>query len=92
MQIALDYDDTYTLDPIFWDAFKKLAVKYGHNVFCVTKRGEDHKGILFMPGWETIHTNLKAKKTYCDANNIKADVWIDDDPINIYESGKVTRK
>ena len=40
MNIAIDYDDTYTLDPCVWEAIIQLLKDNGHNVFCVTKRYE----------------------------------------------------
>lgn len=42
MRIAIDYDETWTKDPIFWQAFVKLARKSGHDVRMVTARNEQH--------------------------------------------------
>ena len=32
MLLAIDYDETYTLDPLFWDEVIYLAQNHGHNV------------------------------------------------------------
>lgn len=92
MHIAIDYDGTYTLDPYFWDNFKEMVALRGHVVSIITKRGVDHKGLLDMPEWQVIHTNLQAKQERCKDLGLHVDVWIDDDPINIISSGKVTSK
>lgn len=93
MNIALDYDETYTLDPYFWDNFKEMATQRGHTVFIVTKRGADHKGFVEdMPEWMVFHTNLEAKQEFCKNNDIHVDVWIDDDPVNVISSGKIVSK
>lgn len=38
MRIALDYDDTFTLDPSFWGRFISAAFKAGHEVVICTLR------------------------------------------------------
>jgi hypothetical protein len=48
--------------------------------------------LVRVAGCEMHHTNLEAKQEYCRENGIHVDIWIDDDPINIFESGKCYRK
>ena len=38
MNIAIDYDDTYTLDKKLWNQVINMFISAGHNVYCVTKR------------------------------------------------------
>ena len=38
MLIALDYDETYTADPVLWDRFIGDANDHGHTVWIVTAR------------------------------------------------------
>ena len=40
MLIALDYDNTYTLDPTFWDGFIVVSKARGHNVIVATMRSQ----------------------------------------------------
>jgi hypothetical protein len=87
MNIAIDFDDTYTADPHLWEGFKSLAESMGHHVFCVTKRGKDNKGIIQIPGWDIYHTNRMAKGQYCQEKGIAVHVWVDDSPSNIYLGG-----
>jgi len=42
MQIALDYDDTYTKDPSLWVKFIDNARDNGHTVVIVTARPDDN--------------------------------------------------
>jgi hypothetical protein len=86
MNIAVDFDDTYTRDPQMWDAFIGLALKNGHNVYCVTARAhtQDEQvlgSIGQMVGRQNCYfTAMQGKRAYMWANKIRIDVWIDDMP------------
>lgn len=77
MLIALDYDDTYTRDPVFWDQFLELAVSTGHRVICLTMRYPEEAVSLSC---EVFYTSRKAKKPYAAALMLHVDIWIDDAP------------
>jgi len=80
MRIALDYDETYTRDPAFWDAFIDFAKRSGHEVVCVTLRYESERPPdIPCP---CICTGRKAKRNFTKDKPI--DVWIDDDPWHVY--------
>jgi hypothetical protein len=86
MNLAIDFDDTYTRDPQMWDAFIGLALKNGHNVYCVTARAhaQDEQvlgSIGQMVGRQNCYfTAMQGKRAYMWANKIRIDVWIDDMP------------
>ena len=42
MIISIDFDDTYTKDPDFWDEVCKLAIQKKHTVYCVSARYEKY--------------------------------------------------
>lgn len=42
MNVAIDYDDTYTLNPNLWNKIIEIFMKDNNNVYCVTKRYEDN--------------------------------------------------
>lgn len=42
MRIAIDYDSTWTADPLFWQNFVLAAKASGHDVRMVTARNEQH--------------------------------------------------
>jgi hypothetical protein len=86
MKIALDYDDTYTQDPLLWNWFVQQAQDRGHEVFCVTARDEKNLddvtftlGRLLPPG-HVIACGHKPKRGVTQSLGIKIDVWIDDMP------------
>ena len=83
MNISLDFDDTYSLDPAMWDKAIDLFQKSGHQVFCVTKRfeenAEDIRKALRIP----IIFALKSKSEAVKKQGIRIDVWIDDRPKSI---------
>ncbi len=87
MFIALDYDNTYTKDPKFWDEFIRYSKFYGHSVTIVTMRGPslpiDHDC-----GCDVIYTGLIAKAPYMKDKGHKVDIWIDDNPYHIYYDAK----
>lgn len=84
MNIGLDYDDTYTRDPIAWDGFIKLMGSRGHYVYLVTWRFEDETEynieILRNELDGVYFTGRKAKEKFMYAQGIRIDVWIDDNP------------
>ena len=81
MLIAVDYDETYDMDPPFWEAFAKLATQFGHQVICVTCRHvppgtySRHEKI---PSFQTYCTGNQQKRPYMHALGITVDIWIDD--------------
>jgi hypothetical protein len=77
MNIAIDYDGTFTADPEFWIAIIALAEKRGHKVYCVTKR-EPEMGVPGIPV-PVIFSSRKAKRPATELQGIHIDVWIDDD-------------
>jgi hypothetical protein len=78
MLIALDYDKTYTADPVLWDDFIQSAQDRGHTVKIVTMRRPDE--IVNDVPIEIVYTSRKAKASY-----VKADIWIDDSPQWVYQ-------
>mgnify|MGYP000243998587 FL=1 len=78
MLIALDYDKTYTVDPVLWDDFVQIAQNRGHVVKNVTMRRPD-EAIIDAPV-EVVYTSRKAK-----AAVVNADIWIDDSPHWVYQ-------
>ena len=79
MNIALDYDDTYTRDPRLWDAFISVAKARGHTVVFVTMR-HPHEPIEVSDDHTVHYTGRKAKKQFMDDRLDQIDVWIDDSP------------
>ncbi len=87
MNIGLDFDDTFTRDPIGFTAVVNLMVARGHLVYIVTWRDEEEAKEVHaeMQYWkvdiEGIYaTSRKAKQAYMFAQGICIDVWIDDNP------------
>ena len=87
MNLSLDYDNTYTRDPNFWNDFIALAKRNGHTVYCVTLRspseGKDVEAQLADKVERILYTSRKAKQPFCFAQGISIDVWLDDMPFFI---------
>lgn len=90
MLISLDYDNTYTADPNFWDQVVNIGRASGHEFVCITGRREPpgtHERRIPM-------TVVCAGGTYKRHAAAKAgfavDVWIDDMPQLIAPSGMLT--
>lgn len=79
MRIALDYDGTYTQDPILWMNFIASSIDRGHEVVCVTMRHQKTEAVNGMP-CEVIYTDRKAKMFHMAQIGRPVDVWIDDNP------------
>jgi hypothetical protein len=80
MRIALDYDQTFTVDEFFWRQVVDLAKQRGHSVSFVTFRKEAGNNLDIIADAE----NLKIPIVFCNykqkASVTEADVWIDDSP------------
>lgn len=86
MLLALDYDETYTRDPEFWDKVIHLATKRGHSVICATMRADvpyeadEVRRDLEHQVEAIVFTNRKAKHGAVYAAGFMPSVWIDDSP------------
>jgi len=94
MNIALDYDDTYTRDPEFWNRFINMCWVKGHYVCICTCRGDnEHERIKLVESGDIItdrvpvfYTDGQAKREYMTrVGGILIHVWIDDMPDLILE-------
>ena len=91
MNLSLDFDDTYTRDPIFWNRFIEMTWEFGHTVYCITARPptpinqyEVYDSIGKLIGKENcLFTDSRAKAKYAAEKGIMIDVWIDDLPSNV---------
>lgn len=89
MNIAIDFDNTYTLDPFLWQAFINSAKSSGHDVRIVTARDERFDRTLALAELENripvIYCRGVAKKWYLThfGEGFTVDVWIDDKPESI---------
>ena len=93
MNIALDYDETYTEDPELWRNFISVAEQRGHQVMFVTSRStqleeekEHCKKILadaLTLGIKLYFTHKRSKVKHMEKLGIRIDVWIDNNPHSV---------
>jgi hypothetical protein len=78
MRIGLDFDGTYTRDPLLWDRFVGDALGQGHEVVIVTMRHETEP----LPNLTilVIYTGRKSKVAHMARIGKPVDIWIDDMP------------
>lgn len=92
MNIALDYDDTYTLNPTFWNDFIQRCRAWEFDVRIVTIRHpllDEIKKHLNCP---IIYTSGMAKKWWLINNSDwSPDIWIEDRPELILENSTKDR-
>ena len=88
MKIALDFDDTYTRDPVLWDKFIDDTKNRGHDIRIVTFR----KPSMTDPALDylsrsipVIFTDYTQKRKFTNDMGWFVDVWIDDSPEFIVE-------
>lgn len=91
MRIALDYDGTYTRDPNLWNKFILMFKNAGHQINFVTMRFPSEGFEKWLSDTidfcSIIYTSRKAKKIYCEENDIHFDIWIDDHPEWLFQNG-----
>jgi hypothetical protein len=96
MRIALDYDNTYSVDPAFWNTFIKDAFERGHEVRIVTVRDERHDRtaplVELQRRVQIIYTRGVAKQWFCThfTDGWIPEVWIDDSPRSILENSSAS--
>lgn len=80
MRISLDYDATYTVDPVGWNKFIDLMQLRDHEVVMVTFRGDDTP-VEIEPPIKVYYTGAKPKRWFMnEVIGLPIDVWIDDYP------------
>mgnify|MGYP001565116076 CR=1 FL=1 len=91
MNIAVDFDGTYDLEPKLWNQMMATFRIHGHKVYLVTARYPDEvdnyilNALLSGRTDGIYYTSKKAKKQYMLDRGIEIDVWIDDKPKYILE-------
>ena len=93
LTFALDYHNTYSADPKFWNVFIELVRLRKDKLYCVTHHtGEKQNQDLLdsigkVIGKENvIFTMGKAKMDFVKQMGINIDIWIDNNPIHIIEN------
>ncbi len=85
--IALDYDHTYTADPVCMTALVALLKGYGHTVVCVSARfntlGNRRLIESSLPGTMVLLTHGMSKREWCKSQGYEIDIFIDDSPQSI---------
>ena len=90
--IALDYHNTYSADPKFWDTFIYMCWMRKFEVYCITHHTGEKQNEKLMDSIgkildkdHIIFTMGKAKEDYCKSIGLSIDIWIDNNPIHIVQ-------
>ncbi len=92
MTVALDFDDTFSLDPDTWTLVVELLIGRGHQVFIVTSRGDHHIPTAEEVIQEWLGDTVKVVRAagHTDGKmgaaldaGYEVDVWADDEPWQI---------
>ena len=85
MNIAIDYDDTFTADRLMWSEIITVMLKHRHKVTFVTAR------VQMREGWDSANSDIEHDASALNipikyTNNrqksevFTADIWCDDSP------------
>ncbi len=85
MLIALDYDQTYTRDPDFWDIVISAGRARGHEFVCVTQRPHPPGSTRSerVPPIPVVCAGEEFKEDAARRAGYRVHVWIDDMPSTI---------
>ena len=90
--ISLDYHNTYSADPKFWDTFIYMCWMRKWEVYCITHHEGKKQNEKLMDSIgkvldkdHIIFTMGQAKMDYCKEHGIQIDIWIDNNPIHIIQ-------
>lgn len=94
MRIAIDYDNTFSSDPVNWFNAMSFMKRAGHEIIGVTGRhpweNEDISLFYFDLCDTVIYTSGEFKRHFITNSDHKPiDVWIDDQPDMIVEHYQV---
>ena len=87
LTIALDYDKTYTADPLFWDQVVRLGEQRGHQFVCVTGRRDPPGSHERQIPMRVICAGSEWKRRAAAKAGVHVDVWIDDMPEMVAPGG-----
>lgn len=76
--ICVDFDETFTTDPVTWTKIIELLRAAGHTVFCISLRFPNFP-ITGFPG-DVYYACGQHKWEFAEHNGIHVDIWIDDWP------------
>jgi hypothetical protein len=91
LTFALDFDDTFTADPLLWSRFATDARARGHRLCLVTARRdteENRQDInATLDHWKCqmpiVFSSLGSKLAAVQRHGLEIDIWIDDDPTSL---------
>ena len=88
LNIAIDYDHTWSADPVAFKAIYFLLASAGHNPMIVTGRHEDDEAIVpeHRPPGLIWYTGRAPKREFMAKAGIQIDIWIDDAPESIVDA------
>lgn len=87
MKIAVDYDGTYSADPVLFDTFIRHAQARGHEVYCVTMRhNTEQEKICHIVPCEVFYTARNAKIPFMNKLGHEFNIWIDDMPHLLFDA------
>jgi hypothetical protein len=91
--ISVDYDGTFTRKPQLLTSFIENALLDGCTVLCVSARTErpDIRVLLksqFPDGVMIYLTSHQPKKKWIEDRGIQVDIWIEDNPLALFESDR----
>jgi hypothetical protein len=92
MIVSLDYDNTFTADPVAWRFVVAALNARGHAVICVTARNETptNREVLkheLPNGVQVVFAGEQPKEVAAIKHGYLVDVWIDDRPDRIKSPG-----
>lgn len=88
LTIAIDYDETFTADPLLFSEFIQMAKSNGHRCYLVTARRPTHENYeqidAALDHWKcqmpVVFSSLGSKIEKMKSMGLSVDIWIDDEP------------
>lgn len=86
LNIAIDYDNTFTADSFLFIKIIELMQSRGHRVIIATGRhrwSEDMERTPLPPDLDVVYCGVELKSIACKRAGYNVDIWIDDTPSTI---------
>lgn len=86
--IAVDFDRTFTADPVLWRSFMTTARRRGHSVYIVTGRNQSSVSAQLIRRYlgeaakftHILFCHHGPKRAAAESRGVQVDIWIDDVP------------
>jgi hypothetical protein len=90
MVIGIDFDGTFTSDPVMFREIVRVMRAFGHTPIMVTQRCIEHaaeiRAIVQIPDLHIVYASGQSKESAAQLAGFTIQFWVDDNPVSVVTS------